>query len=192
MVTPPAPPGFLFFLSSLVCLLGVTHDLQARCPGCCSHLLLLPKQLSSLYLMAPRISQVSMTSHLHFQPDLFCSQFLSSVYPPSDALKTHGSQHFTKYTILPSSLFLGISDIGNGILISNCSAISPRGVHSPLLLYLIYNQYHSFSFLNIFWFVHSHQLLLSLFQSSLSSLLPNIVIHHLLAGLLATRINRNN
>lgn len=142
--------------------------------------------------MAPRIIQVLTASHLHFQPGLFCSQSLAPPCPPSDALKTHGSQHFTKHIILPSSLLLGISDTGNSILLSYCSVISPRGVHSSLLPYLIYNQYRSFCFLSIFWFVHSRQLLLSLFSSSLSSLLPNIIINHLLAGLLATRIKRNN
>lgn len=143
--------------------------------------------------MASRTTQVPMTSHLHSQPDLFCP-YQSSIPsdPPSDTLKTHGSRHFTKCIILPGGLLLGISDTENSSLLPNCPAVSSRGIHSTLLPYLISNQYSSSCFLSPFWFVHSRQLRLSLFWSSLPSLPPNFIIDHLLAGLPATRINRNN
>lgn len=96
------------------------------------------------------------------------------------------------YIILPSGLLLGILDTENNSQLPNCPAISSRGVHSTLLPYLISNQYSSSCFLSTFWFVHSRQLLPSLFWSSLPSLLPNLIIDHLLVGLPATRINRNN
>lgn len=125
---------FSFSHQALSAFSVFTHNLQVRVPRNCSHLLCFPSSFP-VYISwlqgQPRCPWLPI--HILSQIPSVPIRALSTVCPPSDALKTHGSRHFNKCIILPGSLPLGISDTENSSLPPNCPAISSRGVYSTLL-----------------------------------------------------------